>query len=123
MQREPSDSVDVIYPISRERVLSWVDQFARTVLERGGIRDVWLFGSYATGEFTYRSDVDICVVLEDSDTIWDYASLISEYQQISVDPEPQFHIYRLSDFDRLLKEGSGFLRTLVSEGIRFGTDS
>ena len=48
------------------------------VIQENGIRakSVFLFGSYATGKATYRSDVDLFMNFEDGFSLFDYANFL-----------------------------------------------
>lgn len=53
----------------------------RPVIEKHGIKDVYLFGSYARGEANRNSDVDIYCDGGDVKTLWDHSSLEDELEE------------------------------------------
>ena len=53
----------------------------RPVIEKHGIKDVYLFGSYARGEATRNSDVDIYCDGGDVKTLWEHSSLEDELKE------------------------------------------
>lgn len=50
----------------------------RPVMEKHGIKNVYLFGSYARGEATRDSDIDIYCDKGDVDTLWKHSALQDE---------------------------------------------
>ena len=50
----------------------------RPVIEKHGIQDVYLFGSYARGEANRNSDVDIYCDSGDVETLWEQSSFEDE---------------------------------------------
>ena len=50
----------------------------RPVMEKHGIKDVYLFGSYSRGEANRNSDVDIYCDKGDVDTLWKHSALEDE---------------------------------------------
>lgn len=50
----------------------------KPVMERHGIKNVYLFGSYARGEANRNSDVDIYCDKGDVDTLWRHSALQDE---------------------------------------------
>ncbi len=53
----------------------------RPVIEKHGIKDVYLFGSYARGEANRNSDVDIYCDGGDVKTLWEHSSLEDELEE------------------------------------------
>ena len=53
----------------------------KPVISKHGIKDVYLFGSYARGEATRNSDVDIYCDKGDVDSLWKEVALIREFEE------------------------------------------
>ena len=53
----------------------------KPVIEKHGIKDVYLFGSYARGEANRNSDVDIYCDGGDVKTLWEHSSLEDELKE------------------------------------------
>ena len=53
----------------------------KPVISKHGIKDVYLFGSYARGEATRNSDVDIYCSSGDVDSLWKEVALIREFEE------------------------------------------
>lgn len=53
----------------------------RPVIQKHGIQDVYLFGSYARGEANRNSDVDIYCDKGDVDTLWKHSVLVDELSE------------------------------------------
>lgn len=53
----------------------------RPIVQKHGIQDVYLFGSYARGEANRNSDVDIYCDKGDVDTLWKHSALVDELSE------------------------------------------
>jgi len=116
--RESSDSVIVRQPVPRETVLEIVQRYGEGLVRNPGVRDAWLFGSYARGDHKVGSDIDLCVVVYGKPSKKLYLALISGFYEISTEAEVQLHLYSARDFDTMLSEGIHFVREIVSQGIQ-----
>ncbi len=112
MQKKLSDSVGVIWPKPFEEVIRILKIFAKELMYRGDVREIWLFGSYATGEYTARSDVDLCIVLDDESDLT-YSDISRIFYDISVELEGQFHVYKNSEFKRMIERDSSFVKEIL----------
>ena len=54
----------------------------RPVMEKHGIKEVYLFGSYSRGEANRNSDVDIYCDKGDVDTLWKHSALEDELAEV-----------------------------------------
>ncbi len=104
------------WPRDRGKVLYLVRKLADAVTATGQVRQMWLFGSYASGRNTAYSDVDLCIVLRSDATI-DYEWLSRKFGEIAPDLELQLHVYDEETFRRMQASGSTFVRE-VKKGIR-----
>jgi len=57
-------------PANIQRLLSELKQ-GLTELYGGHLKAIYLFGSYARGDYDERSDVDVMIVLDDYESYWD----------------------------------------------------
>ena len=119
MRRESSSSVKIWRATPRDVVISVISDFAKHMLVYDQIHNIWLFGSYATGKFAYGSDVDVCIIISDDSSRWDYYSIMNELDKFPLDIEIQLHIYTSSEFSKMKEEGSHFISSILSEGIKF----
>ncbi len=106
--------VKVYYPrYSREHVIRALKEYFSKNAGKLGILEVYLFGSYARGDQTAFSDIDLLIVVEDG---VDRDRLYLELRK-SIDIrglEPQ--IINLSDY--LKMKAGRWIRTIKSEGVR-----
>lgn len=58
-----------------------IKQRIKTIVEKQHIKDVYLFGSYARGEATRDSDIDIYCGKGDADTLWKRSALQEEFEE------------------------------------------
>ena len=73
----------------------------RPVITKHGIKDVYLFGSYARGEATRNSDVDIYCEPGDIKSLFDHSGLIEELKEVlGKDVDIVFFGSEMSDFFR-----------------------
>ena len=76
---------------------------------------VILFGSYARGDYTMMSDVDVCVIL---DAAGDWFERQSRFRRLvtipGVDVEP--HIYTRDEFESMLAEENPLALRIAAEG-------
>ncbi|MDI6784732.1 MAG: nucleotidyltransferase domain-containing protein [bacterium] len=65
MQRKSSTSVKVFYPkFKKEEIIEKIRNRLKTLKERVPLKSAILFGSYATGNYTVASDIDLLIVYE-----------------------------------------------------------
>jgi len=106
--------VKVYYPrYSREHVIRTLREYFSKKASKLGILEAYLFGSYARGDHTAFSDIDLLIIVEDH---VDCDRLYLEFRK-SIDIrglEPQ--IIRLSDY--LKMKAGRWIRTIKSEGVK-----
>jgi len=96
-------------------VLKEIRNITAQIIEKYKPDKVILFGSAARGEITKDSDVDFLIIkretpLYGADRIRELSRVID--RNIPVD----FLIYRPEEFDKRLRMGDPFLKTIVKEG-------
>lgn len=101
--------------------ITWVDRPAllealrkrteRLCRERPEIEEVLLFGSFARGNFTPESDVDLLIIVGQSDT--PFLQRSDPYRDVFADlPFDVFPlVYTRAEVERMTKEGNEFLRS------------
>ncbi|MBS7655952.1 nucleotidyltransferase domain-containing protein [Candidatus Bathyarchaeota archaeon] len=66
MQRKFSTSVKVFFPtFSKEEVIKKVRKTLKLYFDKLGLEKVVLFGSYAKGNYTIASDVDLLIIFDE----------------------------------------------------------
>ncbi len=96
--------------MDKREVLDKVQRFSKIVVEKYQPEKIILFGSYARGNYTEDSDIDVAVIVDsiDGDFLDSQAELFKLRRNIDVSIEPV-----------LLKNGidnSGFLETILNYG-------
>jgi len=88
----------------------WVEQLAATTptLVAAGY-----FGSYARGDFGVGSDLDIIIILTESDLAFERRSNIWDLNSIHVPVEA--HVYTSDEWQQLASQQTRFYKTLVEE--------
>lgn len=99
-----------LYHMDKREVLDKVQRFSKIVVEKYQPEKIILFGSYARGNYTEDSDIDVAVIVDsiDGDFLDSQAELYKLRRNIDVSIEPV-----------LLKNGidnSGFLETILNYG-------
>ncbi|MEM2442970.1 MAG: nucleotidyltransferase domain-containing protein [Candidatus Bathyarchaeia archaeon] len=115
MLRRYSGSVRVFFPkFSREDVIREVGRCAYALREELGLERVIIFGSYARGDYTAASDIDILVIFDDERSSEDkvYKSLMRNIRL----PRVELHIVPKRELEAY--EKSRWMRTIEEEGIK-----
>ncbi len=108
MQRRSSTSVKVFYPrLDRDKVVEIIKARLEVLKEELPLRLVVLFGSYAKGNYTVTSDIDLLIVHDN--TSKDVYTLVKKVINLyGLEP----HTYSYEDYrsmkdtiDRMVKDG------------------
>ena len=116
MRRRSSDSVKIFYPkYDKEFIVRHVKMKMAEVPKEIEIHKVILFGSYAKGNYTAASDIDLLIVYkgrldrgEVYNIIWDILDLSNL----------QLHIYKYEDFKEMLRDKNSFIMEVLRTGIK-----
>ena len=79
------------------------------------IQKVILFGSMARGDAVPGSDVDLLVVVTESDR--SFLDRIARYRPSGIPVGVDVFPYTQQEFDKMLEEGNGFIRQALAEGM------
>ncbi len=110
MQRESSGSVRVFYPrFKREDLLKTLSERIKKLEEKLPVVRAILFGSYARGNYTVGSDVDLLIVYRGEERGEAYA-LTKEVLDI---PRLEPHLYTEKDY----KEMKETIGRMVNGGV------
>ncbi|MBS7611411.1 nucleotidyltransferase domain-containing protein [Candidatus Bathyarchaeota archaeon] len=97
----------------KERMARKVDEFLNQIKPLKP-KLVILFGSYARGDFTENSDIDVCVVAEELPmNIFERRSLSGLYRVYGL----RAIGYQPNEFIEMLSEPNLFIHEILSEGI------
>jgi hypothetical protein len=98
MLKRSSDSAKIFYPeYDREKVLEIIRNSLPQLLKVLPVKLVVLFGSYAKGNFTSFSDIDLLVVYEDPIREDAYKMVKKTIRLKGLEP----HVYSLSEYKQI----------------------
>jgi predicted nucleotidyltransferase len=94
-----------------QRTLGVEPMLSHRLLEIPGVEVAAIFGSWAAGDATVDSDIDLLVVGD-----VDREELLFVVQSVEYETAREIDVtaYRREELDRRLAEGSGFLRTILN---------
>ncbi len=94
-------------------VLKRVEEYIKEISKHYSIQEVYLFGSYAKGTNHEDSDIDIAVIIDSDDNVFDLmVELMMLTRNIDLRIEP--HPIKVRDF----KEGNPFVQEIIDTGIK-----
>lgn len=100
-----SSSVKVFFPkFSREEVIKEVSRCAVELREKLGLERVILFGSYAKGNYTVASDIDLLIIFNDEKSSEDdvFKGIMKKIQlpriELHIIPRKDLKTYETSDW-------------------------
>jgi predicted nucleotidyltransferase len=85
--------------MDKTEIIRKVNEYASAVNREFGAAEIYLFGSYATGNFSIDSDIDIAVVFNEIENIFDIQLELMRLRR-KIDSRIEPHPFRKSDFDR-----------------------
>lgn len=115
MPKKYLSSVRVFFPrFSREEVVKEISRCVGENRERLGLRKVLLFGSYARGNYTVASDIDIFLVFDEEKSCENmvYKTLMKSIKL----PRVELHIMSRRRFEEC--RGSKWIKTIEEEGVK-----
>lgn len=98
----------------REEIKVIVDKFINILKQEMNIDKVYLFGSYAKGDYNDDSDIDIAVISNDfdGDVIEDTMKLMRLRRRVDNRIEP--HPYKINEFNN----NNPFTEEIIKKGLR-----
>jgi len=104
-----------VFRVEREAVLDKLKKWAQGLSRDKNVIAVVLFGSFAKGEETPASDIDIVILLRDSQSRFDnrIVKFMPKGVGIGVDIFP----YTLDEFNSSLQDGWGVASEVLKKGI------
>ena len=104
-----------VWRIDREDILKRIKEWARGLRKDPSVLAVVLFGSFARGEATPMSDVDILIILSHSTS--SFEERILKYRPIGLGVSVEVFPYTFEEAKRGAKEGWGVIIPAMREGI------
>lgn len=115
MLKKSSNSVKIFFPkFNREEVVTEISKRITELHEKLHLDKVIIFGSYAKGNYTVASDIDLLIVF-DNEKINEnevYKCLMKSIQL----PRLELHIISKKDFNNYKK--TKWIKTIEEEGIK-----
>lgn len=97
-----------------KEILNSINEFIKEIKKHYNITTIILFGSYAKGTENEDSDIDIAVISDDFEDIYEcMANLMGMTWDIDVRIEP--HPIKKKDFD---EESDYFIKEVINTGIK-----
>lgn len=95
-------------------LLTIIDKYAEAIRKHYNITAIILFGSYVKGTNTEDSDIDIAVVSEDFDDVYDAMSILMGMTW-DIDARIEPHPIKKKDFDEI---SNYFIKEIQETGIQ-----
>ena len=94
-------------------VLKSVEKYIKEISKHYNIKGVYLFGSYAKGTNNEDSDIDVAIIINSDNNVFDLmVELMMLTQNIYLRIEP--HPIKVKDFE----EGNPFVQEIIDTGIK-----
>ena len=95
------------------KILNTVEKYIKEISKHYNIKAVYLFGSYAKGTNTEDSDIDVAIIINSDNNVFDLmVELMMLTQNIDLRIEP--HPIKVEDFE----EGNPFVQEILDTGIK-----
>jgi len=103
--------------LSERRALRTLERFVRHVLDEYGdeVLSIVLFGSRARGDFTHHSDVDVLVILAESDKR--FVDRLSDFAAYCPDGLVEPLVYTRREIEAMFESRNPFLLDVLHEGV------
>lgn len=94
-------------------ILKSVEEYIKEIFKHYNIKEVYLFGSYAEGTNHEDSDIDVAIIINSDNNVFDLmVELMMLTQNIDLRIEP--HPIKAKDFE----EGNPFVQEIIDTGIK-----
>ncbi len=93
-----------------------IRRLVHRIIERYEPYEVWLFGSFAYGDYHELSDVDLMIVADDDRPFIDRALTVAELNDTGM--EVQAFIYTPAEYAQMRDSEWPFLMEILEEGVR-----
>ncbi len=95
------------------KILNTVEKYIKEISKHYNIKAVYLFGSYAKGTNTEDSDIDVAIIINSDNNVFELmVELMMLTQDIDLRIEP--HPIKEKDFE----EGNPFVQEIIDTGIK-----
>ena len=94
-------------------ILKSVEEYIKEISKHYSIQEVYLFGSYAKGTNNEDSDIDVAIIINSDNNVFDLmVELMMLTKNIDLRIEP--HPIKTKDFE----EGNPFVQEIIDTGIK-----
>ena len=115
MPEKSSNSVKVFWA-DKEKVLRELKEYAAKIKKsRTEVEKVGFFGSYATDTYGPASDVDLLIILRQSDK--NFIDRIPEFMQDSLSVGCDCFAYTAEEIEKMQKEGNPWICHILKEVV------
>lgn len=110
MQKTSSGSVKVFYPkLTKAEVIQILSERLKELNEKLPLTQAVLFGSYATGNYTVGSDIDLLIVYRGESRSDAYALA----RKVLNLPQLEPHVYTEAEYEQM----KDVLRAMIKDGV------
>lgn len=97
-----------------EEILREIRLFAGRLKKKLPVREVYLFGSFAKGEIHEGSDIDLLIVGDFSERLFDRIGKILDLTDLPIEPL----VYTTGEFEALKKSRNPFITEILRAAVR-----
>jgi predicted nucleotidyltransferase len=95
-------------------LLSKIKIFAGELKKNLSVKEVYLYGSFAKGEIHEGSDVDLLIIGDFSERVFDRIGRILDLTDLPVEPL----VYTVEEFEELKKSQNPFITEILKTAVR-----
>ena len=97
---------------NRQGIFKRLEKFVITITEKFSIKNIYLYGSFATGEIHEGSDIDLIIIGDFKERFFDRIGKILRMTDLPIEPL----VYTESEFKGMLENGNPFLKDIIEKG-------
>ncbi len=96
-----------------QNIYKELDRFTKELRKRFLVSEIYLYGSFATGEIHEGSDIDLVIVGDFKGKIFDRIAEVTRLTDLPIEPL----VYTEGEFKQMIRTNS-FLKKIIKEGKR-----
>lgn len=101
-----------VHPEHREELLARLTAFVAELKAKHRVQAVYLFGSFARGEVHEGSDIDLVIVGDFSERLFERIGRILALTDLPIEPL----VYTREEFEAMKREGNPFIGEVLATG-------
>lgn len=114
MRRGSSDTVRIEYAVPKRRVEHALARYVKRIRSRVELHQAILFGSYARGNYSHDSDVDVAVIADRLPE--DYGERYALLKETVLGLDLQPFAYTVKEWEKMARTESGFVQEILRHG-------